>query len=342
MKLFPKSIITLFLTIILIAVSLPVSTNAGGGIELPPMPFNPGSQTVAVTGVSLNKTAETVYTADGSVTLIAHILPENATNKSVSWTSSDESVATVSDGVVTLLKHGTATITVKSADGGKTASCALTVLCSHPETDEVGALASTCITAGHGAYVSCKICGAIISGSSEPLPLAAHTAGTAVTENAVEATEDAPGGYDTVTYCTVCKAEMSRVHTDIPALGPAFTEESYFEGEVKITVPRGALPAGTALSVEKIVETPAEIAASVAGQSNGTPSLTYYQVKLTGEGGEALYTLNEAITIKTLLPELPLGKRIRIFQVNAAGEAVLMESWIEDGYLCCKTDWLEK
>ncbi|MBP3624605.1 MAG: Ig-like domain-containing protein, partial [Peptococcaceae bacterium] len=59
------------------------------------------------------------------VTLTATVLPENATNKTVTWTSSDETVATVADGVVTALKAGNVTITA-TADG-KSATCEVTV-----------------------------------------------------------------------------------------------------------------------------------------------------------------------------------------------------------------------
>lgn len=61
--------------------------------------------------------------------LIATIAPANASNKGVTWTSSDTSVATVEqDGVVTAVSPGTASVTVRTVDGGKTASCIVTVL----------------------------------------------------------------------------------------------------------------------------------------------------------------------------------------------------------------------
>ena len=79
-----------------------------------------------VTGVSLNKTTATL-TEGETLTLTATVNPSNATNKSVSWKSSNTSVATVSNGKVTALKAGTAKITVTTADGGKTATCTVTV-----------------------------------------------------------------------------------------------------------------------------------------------------------------------------------------------------------------------
>ena len=80
-----------------------------------------------VTSVSLDKTSATLTEGD-ELTLIATVKPDNATNKSVTWTSSNSSVASVSNGKVTALKAGKATITVKTEDGGKTAQCEVCVL----------------------------------------------------------------------------------------------------------------------------------------------------------------------------------------------------------------------
>ena len=82
---------------------------------------------VRVTGVTLNRTTLEL-TVGGSETLIATIMPADATNRSVAWTSSDEQVATVNNnGVVTAISAGTAVITVTTADGAHTAACTVTV-----------------------------------------------------------------------------------------------------------------------------------------------------------------------------------------------------------------------
>ncbi len=81
---------------------------------------------VAVTGVSLDSSSAIVK-AGKTITLVPTISPSNATNKSVSWSSSDTSVATVSAGVVTGVTAGSATITVTTQDGNKTATCLVTV-----------------------------------------------------------------------------------------------------------------------------------------------------------------------------------------------------------------------
>ena len=88
---------------------------------------NGGTQTVAVSGVSLSKTTLSLVEG-GSETLTATVAPSNATNKAVSWKSSDAGTATVdSNGKVTAVKAGSATITVTTSDGGKTATCSVTV-----------------------------------------------------------------------------------------------------------------------------------------------------------------------------------------------------------------------
>ena len=89
--------------------------------------------TVSVTSVSLNKSSLDL-TVGGTATLIATVLPDNADNKRVTWTSSKPSVATVSSsGVVTAVAEGSAVITVTTSDGGYTASCNVTVKNSAPE-----------------------------------------------------------------------------------------------------------------------------------------------------------------------------------------------------------------
>ena len=81
---------------------------------------------VNVSGVSLSQT-EASMTVGETLTLTPTVLPANATDKSVTWTTSDESVATVADGVVTAVAAGTATITVTTTDGAKTATCTVTI-----------------------------------------------------------------------------------------------------------------------------------------------------------------------------------------------------------------------
>ena len=83
---------------------------------------------VDVTGVTINKTTLTLAAGAGE-TLIAAVEPVNATNKAITWASSNPSIATVSQyGIVLAYRTGQTTITVTTEDGGKTATCRLTVL----------------------------------------------------------------------------------------------------------------------------------------------------------------------------------------------------------------------
>jgi hypothetical protein len=81
-----------------------------------------------VTSISMNKSATTLNVGSNEL-LTPTILPENATNKNVTWSSSNNLVATVDAlGKVTALSAGTATITVTTIDQNKTAQCLVTVV----------------------------------------------------------------------------------------------------------------------------------------------------------------------------------------------------------------------
>ena len=94
---------------------------------------------VVVTGVTLNK-SELSLNKGETETLVATVLPSNASDKSVTWSSSDSNVATVDDnGLVTAVGSGNATITVTTVDGGYTAQCAFNIIEPHDYV-EIGGL----------------------------------------------------------------------------------------------------------------------------------------------------------------------------------------------------------
>lgn len=83
--------------------------------------------TIDVTGVLVSPTTKSISVGD-NFTLVATVAPYNATDKVVSWSSSDDAVCTVSDeGVIHGVGSGTANITVTTHDGNFTATCAVTV-----------------------------------------------------------------------------------------------------------------------------------------------------------------------------------------------------------------------
>lgn len=96
-----------------------------------------GGENVAVTGVSLNKTTATIKVGQ-TESLTATITPANATNKNITWESSDENIAKVVDGVITGVSEGIADITVITEDGNKVATCKVTVTKSTPNPDDHG------------------------------------------------------------------------------------------------------------------------------------------------------------------------------------------------------------
>jgi hypothetical protein len=81
----------------------------------------------AVTGVTLDPATMTLTAGGATGTLVATVAPADATNKSVTWSSSAPAVATVANGVVTPVTVGTATIIVATVDGGLTATCTVSV-----------------------------------------------------------------------------------------------------------------------------------------------------------------------------------------------------------------------
>ncbi len=115
-----------------------VVTAVGGGTAIITVTTTDGGFTaecevtvnVLVTGVTLDEEILTLQSNGATGTLVATIAPTTATNKNVTWTSNDETYATVEDGVVTPLAIGGATITVTTEDGGFTDTCNIIVTIS--------------------------------------------------------------------------------------------------------------------------------------------------------------------------------------------------------------------
>lgn len=164
---------------------------------------------VAVTSVTVS--SKTLNLEVGQTrTLTATVTPDNATDKTVTWTSDKESVATVAnDGTVTAVGAGTATITATAANGKKGA-CKVTVTpaaCTHTDKTLVPKEESTCMKQGHDAYYTCDKCHAMFDMDGKVitkipyLPLAAHKL-TKIDAVPATCTEDGTEAYWT---CSVCK-----------------------------------------------------------------------------------------------------------------------------------------
>lgn len=115
------------------ASSVSFSGNIMGMGQGTTLKFTIEEPTVAVTGVTLNQNEAQMTVGGETLTLTATVNPNNATDQSVSWSTSDANVATVENGVVTAVAAGNATITVTTTDGSFTATCAVTVTAPEPQ-----------------------------------------------------------------------------------------------------------------------------------------------------------------------------------------------------------------
>ena len=113
---------------------------------------------IPVTDLELNKDSLTLQ-ENSSDTLTVTVKPADATNRGVTWESSDTSIATVSeDGTVTAISAGNATITATAQDGsGVSASCELTV--THGNMVHTPKKDATCTEYGNEEYWICENCG---------------------------------------------------------------------------------------------------------------------------------------------------------------------------------------
>ena len=120
------------------------------------------SAVISVTGVMLDKTSLTLQET-GSDTLAAMVEPADATNKDVTWESSDTSIATVdANGKVTAISAGSAIITAIAAEGsGVSASCSVTV--THGNMVHTPKKDAACTADGNEEYWTCGTCGKIFS-----------------------------------------------------------------------------------------------------------------------------------------------------------------------------------
>ncbi|HIR42052.1 MAG TPA: Ig-like domain-containing protein [Candidatus Aphodovivens excrementavium] len=167
------------------------ATNSVGSIDRT-YTLNIKPATVSVTGLKLDKDS-LILQENGSYTLTATVEPADATNKAVTWASSDTNIATVSaDGTVTAISAGNATITATAADGsGISASCNLTV--THGNMIQTPKKDATCTVDGTEEYWTCEICGKHYKDESGTIP-------TTPEENKIQATGH---NYENG-KCTVC------------------------------------------------------------------------------------------------------------------------------------------
>ncbi len=222
-----------------------------------------GSSDVAVSSVSLDKTAystDCVAIADKEytgITLTATVLPDDATDKSLTWSTSDATVATVTpsaDGntaVVKALKLGTATITVTSvADTTKKATCTVTV--AHKQISKVqDGSPATCTEGGKTVYYQCE-CGQLFSDAEGKTPIDKAPADSAALGHDYKAVFTWAADNKSATAKLVCQRDTTHVITDGVSVEMSST----------VTTPAGCTTEGKATY-------------TATATYNGTPAVTF-------------------------------------------------------------------
>ena len=161
--------------------------------------------------INLNSGSATIE-AGTSKSLTATILPTNSTNKTITWSTSDASIATVSDGIVTGKKAGTVTITAKTTNG-LTANAQVKVVAGHTFGTWTTTKNATCTQVGTKSR-KCTVCG-----KTETQTIA-KTGHKSVTDKAISATCTTDGKTEG-SHCSACGAVIKAQET-IKATGHKF------------------------------------------------------------------------------------------------------------------------
>jgi hypothetical protein len=254
----------------------------------------------AVTGVTLNKSTLSLNVG-GNETLTATVAPDNATDKSVTWTSSNDAVATVdSNGKVTAVAAGTATITVTTTDGSFTATCDVTV--TRPSSGGGGGSSSGSSSSGGGSSSSSNT-----TTSTEKNPDGSTTTTTTnKTTGAVTETTKNPDGTTGVTK-TDADGNVTEVSANVPAAAAKAAEKadkpvtlpveieaadnSAEATEIKVNVP--ASGATVEIPVENVTPGTVVVIVNADGTETIVPVTT-----LTEDG--VVVTLEEDATVKVV------------------------------------------
>lgn len=148
--------------------------------------------TFAVTGIELDQTTLSIKEGE-TATLAATVAPANASNNSVTWSSSNEAIATVEDGVVTAVAIGSTTITVTTTDGGLTATCAVTVIDPNARSGALAVFRKVTSTAeiSDGEYlIVCGEYNVVFDGGLETLDKVNNKFAVTIEDNVIVASED--------------------------------------------------------------------------------------------------------------------------------------------------------
>jgi len=247
------------------------------------------------TGISLNKSSIPKLIKGSKETLTATVIPSNAADKSVTWSSDKPSIAEVSSsGVVTAKASGMATITVTTVDGGKTATCTVNV--HDPVTNITLTPSSATIIKGKTETLTAIIDPNTASDqtvdwiSSNPTVAEVSSSGV-VTANAVGTTtitvtaNDKTNGTKTAT-CTVTVAQDFSV-----------TDQTTWNNALTTIKSNGS---GTSGAPKKYIITVSGNASVNGSTANSFGSVTDIEVTLVGNGSLSINTTGTAGSVLTV------------------------------------------
>lgn len=130
-------------------------------------------QDIKVTGITLKENSITLK-KDSTYQLVANVLPENASNKNIIWSTSNDSIATIdTTGLIHALSHGKVVITAKTEDGGFTATASVTVKSDNIEDNVASNTSMSLISAGN--IFICNIKDEIFNLSEDSIRITRYT-----------------------------------------------------------------------------------------------------------------------------------------------------------------------
>ena len=192
--------------------------------------------------ITLDRSSLEMYIGDEPITLVATILPENTSDKSVTWTSSNSSVAKVdSDGKVTAVSYGSASITVKTNDGsGRSASCSVRVY-NHVESVSLNKTEMTLLL-GNTSTLTATV---LPSTSNKSVIWTSSDEGVATVDQSGKVTA-AGLGKSSVTVTTVDGAKTATCEVTVYQLAHSITldhtELELYVGDAPVTLTATVLP----------------------------------------------------------------------------------------------------
>ena len=322
----------------------------------------PGPSTVAVTGVKLAPTTLNMTVGGADQTLTATVEPSNATNKNVSWSTSDSQVATVAGGVVHAVGAGDATITVTTADGNKTATCAVHVTAGSVDTP-VAVTGVTLdpttlnMTVG-GADQTLTATVAPSNATNKNVSWSSSDSQVATVADGVVHAVGAGDATITVTTADGNKTATCEVHVSAPQAGDVDVEMLYFEEDdftltvgqdATLTVvvePANATDKSFTWTVDndgivdiELAEGGIKVTAAAVGTatitlvSTSTPTAESYPITITVVAPTA-----ESITVEPTSLELEVGdQRTLVATVLPAGVNPIL-SWTSSNPSCVSVD----